>query len=330
VDSVTSRNTDCGTAGARISKIAGAPSLSWCDQLERVLLFRSGSGLVLAVAILTTCAVPAFAQRDPPPAERDKYSGAPLPPSKKRVVASPLTDRFAIRGTFFASSLNTTLRVDNNNTGLAGTTVNAEHDLGLKSRVNQGRVEMYIRMRERNRLRVDFFESDRSASHQLSLPVNFADQSFRVGDVATTSMDLRMFGLTYTYSVLKTQRFELGTGLGVDLIQGDARGEVPARRLSQEVSGVAPFPTLALDGTWRISRRFAFVARGQYLRDTVSNFSGSLADYHADFQYRWRPNFAIGVGYSRLRVSLEVHGGSFPGLVSLDVHGPEAFFRVSY
>ena len=63
MDSVTSRNTDCGTAGARISKIAGAPSLSWCDQLERVLLFRSGSGLVLAVAILTTCAVPAFAQQ---------------------------------------------------------------------------------------------------------------------------------------------------------------------------------------------------------------------------------------------------------------------------
>jgi hypothetical protein len=294
------------------------------------LVFRSGSGLVLAVAILTTCAAPAFAQRDPPPAERDKYSGAPLPPKKTRVIPSPLTDRFAIRGTFFGSSVNTTLRVDNSTTALSGTTVNAEHDLGLKSRVNQGRVEMYIRMRERNRLRVDFFESDRSASHRLDVPIHFADQSFRLGDVAATTLDFRMFGLTYTYSVLKTQRFELGTGLGIDLIQGDARGEVPARRLSQEVSGVAPFPTLALDGTWRISRRFAFVARGQYLRDTVSNFSGSLADYHADFQYRWRPNFAIGLGYTRLRAFLEVRGGSFPGLVSLDVHGPEAFFRVSY
>jgi hypothetical protein len=294
------------------------------------LAFRSGSRLALAVVILTTCAAPAFAQRDPPPAEHDKYSGAPLPPTKKRVVPSPLTDRFAVRGTFFDSSVSTTLRVDNNATGLTGTTVSGERDLGMKGRVYQGRVEMYIRMRERNRLRVDFFESDRSGSKTLTQPINFADQTFRLGDVAVSSLDFRMFGLTYTYSVLKTERFELGTGLGVYLLQGDARGQVPARQLSQEVSGVAPFPTMALDGTWRISRRFAFVARGQYLRDTVSNFSGSLADYHADFQYRWRPNFAIGVGYTELRVSLEVHGGSFPGLVALNVHGPEAFFRVSY
>ena len=292
--------------------------------LNRALTSRSGGWLALAATILTACAAAASA------AERDKYSGAPLPPQKKRQVPSPITDRFAVRGTFFDSAVNTTLRVDKSRSTVPGTTVSAERDLGLRGRVYQGRLEMYIRLRERNRLRVDYFETDRSATHQLSKQVNFADQTFNATDVAVSSLDLRMFGLTYTYSVFKRERFELGAGLGVYLLQGDARGQVPARELSQEVSGVAPFPTLALDGTWRISSRFAFVARGQYLSDTLSNFSGSLADYHADFQYRWRPNFAIGAGYSQLRLSLEVQRGSFPGLVALNVRGPEVFFRVSY
>jgi hypothetical protein len=271
---------------------------------------------------------PNMGRGDPPPAEHDKYSGAPLPPTTSHTVPSPITDRFALRGSFFDSAVSTSLRVDSR--AGPGTLVSAERDLGLRGRVYQGRVELYIRMRERNRLRVDYFESDRSGNKALAIPVSFADQSFRKGDVANTELDLRMFGLTYTYSVLKFERFELGAGVGVYLMQGDARGQVPARELSQEVSGVAPVPTVALDSTVRISRRFAFVARGQYMNGSSNNFNGSLADYHTDLQYRWRPNFAIGAGYSQMRFSLQVHGGSFPGLIALNVRGPELFFRVSY
>src|SRR6185437_7433843 len=170
--------------------------------------------LLSAAVISVTCAAPAVAQNEPPPAQHDKYSGAPLPPTTEHIVPSPITDRFALRGTFFDSAVTTSLRVDSDRTG-QGTLVNAERDLGLRGRVYQGRVEMYIRMRERHRLRVDYFESDRSGNKALTIPINFADQSFRKGDVANTELDLRMFGLTYTYSVLRYERFELGTGLGV-------------------------------------------------------------------------------------------------------------------
>jgi hypothetical protein len=298
---------------------------------ERVLAYRNGSWLALGATILAMCAAaPAVAQSDPPPARRDKYSGAPLPPTKQHQVPSPITDRFAVRASYFDSRLNTSLRVDSTTTGTPGTLVSAEKDLGLPAHVNQGRVELYIRMLERHRLRVDYYESDRSGSQALTKPINFANETFLPGDVAVTSFDFRMFGLTYTYSLVHMERFELGAGVGIYFLEGDARGKVPARQLSQEVSGVAPFPTLALDGTWRISTRFSFVARGQYFSDSVSNASGTLGDYHADFQYRWRPNFAVGLGYTQLRSALRILSGSFPGYVSLDAHGPEFFFRVSY
>src|SRR5262249_21684002 len=155
-------------------------------------------------------------------------------------------------------------------------------------------IEIMFRLRERNRLRVDYFETNRRADHVIGRQILFGDETFASGDRVTSSIDWRQFALTYTYSALRTDRLELGAGLGIHLLQAEARGAVAAKQLRQEVSGAGAFPTIPVDFTWRISRRFAFTARGQYFRAKVSRFEGSLAEYHADFQYRWKPNFSLG------------------------------------
>ena len=47
-------------------------------------------------------------------------------------------------------------------------------------------------------------------------------------------------------------------------------------------------------------------------------------------QFRWRPNFAFGLGYSRMRIDLDVHDDDEPFLFDLECKGPEAFFRASF
>lgn len=280
--------------------------------------------LVVAVAVASAAAAPVHA-------ERDKYSGAPLPPDKKHTVPSPITDHFYVEGAFFSPKVTTTLRVDNStNVGFIGSVVSAEDDLGLKSHVNQGRIELMFRMRERNKLRVTYYELDRSGQKALNRTIQFGDQTFLVTDIASSSLDWRMFALTYTYELLHFERFEAGLGIGVYLMQGEAQGQVLAKQQRQEISGVAPYPTAALDATWRISRRFALTGRAQYLDATINNFSGAFGDYHFDLQYRWTPNFTLGAGYSRFALSMGISGGSFPGLLNLNVRGPEGFFRFSF
>jgi hypothetical protein len=265
----------------------------------------------------------------PAQAERDPLSGAPVAPSKKREIPSPITDRFYVRGTFYSPAIRTSLQVDAQ-AGTAGTLIGGEKDLGMKGRVPQGRIELMIRMRKRNKLRVDYFATDRSGSHVLQRQIQFGDQLFAVNDVATSNLEWRTFGLTYTYSLLQTERFELGLGIAVHFLEADARGAVEARQLRQEVSGAGAFPTIPLDFTWRISRRFALTARGQYFHASVNGFQGSLGEYHGDFQYRWKPNFSVGAGYTIMKYSLDVNDASFPGLFRMDVRGPEAFFKVSF
>jgi len=250
-------------------------------------------------------------------------------PQHERRSASPITDHFSLRGTFFPASLRTDLHLDSS-AGVPGTSVNAEHDLGLKGHLNQGRMELIFRLRERHRLRVDYFGSDRDGDRVLNRQIFFGGNTFMSGDLVQSDLQYSMLGFTYTYSVIRTERFELGAGLGVHLLQADARATDVTLTQHAESSGVGAFPTPALDATWAISQRFAFTARAQYLSTTINRIHGELGDYHTDLQYRWRPNFEVGLGYEEIRTQLSVQRSSTPSGFALSVKGPEAFVRVSF
>ena len=133
--------------------------------------------------------------------------------------------------------------------GCIGTPVNAEHDLGLPDRLQQGRVEFMFRLRERSKVRVDYFDADRSGSQVLAHDVVFGNETFAAGQLAQTSLDWQQFDITYTYSFIRNSRFELGSGLAVYFLQVDAIGQVPARNQRQEVTGgdAVPRPAARFD-----------------------------------------------------------------------------------
>ncbi len=290
----------------------------------RIWLAPAATLFVLNAVASVALAQEGDSPRSPPPREL-------LQPPKKGLQASPITDRFALRLSYFQPSIDTFLRLDRSDTGRAGTNLNVENDLGLDDSANMFRAEMIIRLRERNRLRVDYFKTTRYGDKVLNQTINFGDQTFQVADRAQTSLDYRALGLTYTRSVLYFDRFELGVGLGIALLEGHAKGEVVARNIREKEDGVAPYPTLALDTTWRISKRWSLNARAQTFTAHLTDFTGSLSDYHGDIQYRWRRNFAFGLGYTSLRIRAEsTDTDNMPGKFNQDIEGPELFIRASF
>ncbi len=189
---------------------------------------------------------------------------------------------------------------------------------------------MIFRLRERNRLRVDYFKLGRSGDVIITGPISFGNQVFNANDRVQTLLDWRQLGLTYTRSVWRSERVEVGVGLGIALLEAKARGEVPARNVREDRSGVGAFPTLALDGTWRISKRWSLTGRGQQFSAHVSDFHGLMSEYHGDVQYRWAGNFAFGLGYTRMRTHVDVANSDFAGLYHQDLSGGELFIRASF
>jgi hypothetical protein len=282
----------------------------------------------VAVPLLLCAAATATAATAVRAADGYAADDAYLP--RKRAVSSPITDRFALRATYIPATVHTVLRVDPKGVPLGGTTLSAERDLGLASSNPDGRLELMARLGERNRLRVDYVQLDRSGNAQLGRTIVFGDETFLANEEAHTTLNWKMMGFTYTRALVQTDRFEAGAGLGIHLIQVDAIGAVPALFESHETSEVGAFPTIALEAMWRISRRFAFTGRGQYFGTTINGFTGSLGDYHGDFQYRWRSALAIGVGYSYMRASFQSLTHGTPGRFTLSMAGPELFARVAF
>ncbi len=252
---------------------------------------------------------------------------APLRGAKQ--VPSPITDRFAVRGIYFQPKLTTDARFDSD-AGTPGTPFSGEADLGLDDEANQGRMELMLRMRDRHRVRIDYLKLDRYGESTLTRPIVYRNTTYFTGDRVLSDFNVRMLGLTYAGSVLRRERLELGLGLGLHLLEAAANAEVRARNVNEEGSGVGVLPTLAVDGNWRISSRWALTGRAQYLAVSTSDVDGRLADYHLDVQYRWRPNFALGIGWSKLTLDVDITDADLPGRVALESVGPEIFFRVSF
>jgi hypothetical protein len=284
--------------------------------------------LTAAVVLLALYTAPALADRDP-------QSGAPLPPKQRLKSDSPITDHFFIRGSWYGPTMRTDLRVDPSNPqpGQTGTAFNAENTLGLPDKLNKGRVEFMFRLRDRNKVRVDYFEADRTGNTTLDQNIVFNNTVFHAGVPTQSEFDWKQFDITYTYSFIRNNRFEVGTGLALYFLQIDAlMVQTPPfeRELRQEVSAATPFPALPLDLTWRVSSRWSATGRIAYLKAAVSGFHGFYADSHADLQYRVNGNFVLGAGYTQTRASLARSSGSFPGTVNLSISGPEAFIRFSF
>ena len=295
-------------------------------------------GLILLLCLLNTgCALWRRDREEPVEnGPRQEKAEPVLKPSealkpKSLEIASPISDLFYMRGTYFEAAVDTVLRVDSTNaTTPNGTVLSGEDDLGLDDVVNQARMEFDIRMGERNHLRVDYFKLDRFKEQPLPRDIEFGDFTFEEGDVFRTKLDWRMLGLTYTYSLFRSERFEAGLGLGLHIIQAKAEGSEPGTLNSQKDSEVGPFPTIAVNGAFRISKRWAVTARGQTFTANADRFEGTLSDYHADVQYRWRKNFAVGIGYSSIQIDLDVRDADQPFLFQMDTSGPELFFRAAF
>lgn len=248
---------------------------------------------------------------------------------KSLELASPVSDRFYMRATYFPASVETLLRLDPNNID-QGSTLSGEDDLGLDDQVDQGRMEFDIRMGERGHVRIDYFKLNRFSEQPLPRDIVFGDFTFEEGTNFRSKMDWRVLTTTYTYSLFRGERFEAGLGLGIHLIEAKAEGGEPGTLDREEASEVGIFPTIAANLAFRISKRWSFTARGQQFSASPDDFEGKMSDYHADLQYRWRKNFAIGLGYSVIETDVEVFDDDNPLLFNLKTSGPEIFFRVSF
>ena len=244
---------------------------------------------------------------------------------------SPTEERVRLSLGFFYYSSNTNLRVDSS-AGTAGTPLVAEDDFGLDKHNFEAKFQAMVRVGERHRVRFDYFSLDRTGSKTLDQSYVFKDVVLQPNDPLNATLSMRVLGVTYGYSFIHREHFEIAATLGVNVTDLSARARVTTavRHVDQSIDQAGPLPLAGLDATWVISKRFYLDGRAQYARASISDFDGSLGFYEVDALYRLRPNIAFGAGYSLVKADLTDTKKGDSGIFDFDTKGPTAFVRVAF
>jgi hypothetical protein len=244
---------------------------------------------------------------------------------------SPTNERVRLSLGFMHVSSTTGIRLDSTQ-GLPGTFLDAENDLGLARSNFEPKFQAMVRAGERHRLRFDYFTLNRTAQTTLTRPFVYRDVVLQTGDPVQSALSMRTLGITYEYSFLHREKFELAATLGINDTDISARAQVrtQTRHVDQREDHAGPLPTLGLDSTYVLSKRFYLDARAQYVRAAIDHLTGSLGFYEFAALYRLRANVSFAVGYTEVKTTLVPRQPSTSGRFDFSSKGPEAFVRIAF
>jgi hypothetical protein len=244
---------------------------------------------------------------------------------------SPVDERVRLSLGFMHVSSTTDLRLDSS-AGVPGTQINAEQVLGLDGSDFEPMFQAMVRVGERHRLRFDYFTLDRTGQAILGAPIVFRDVVLRTSDPVQTNLSLRTLGINYEYSFIHRQKFELAATVGLNDtdLSAQARVFTQTRHVDQKEDQAGPLPTVGLDSTYVLSKRFYLDGRAQYFKVAVDHLNGSLGFYEFAGLYRLRPNISFALGYTMVKASLDSRQPKTSGRFDFDSKGPEFFVRIAF
>src|SRR6185437_3531942 len=134
------------------------------------------------------------------------------------VQAGPLDDTFDLSLGAFILSTKTTVRADGSPAPGApveiGTPIDVERQLDISDRASF-RLDGYWRFLERHKLRVMYFDENRSGDKTITDEIVFRGQTYPVNTQISTRFDTVVAELAYEYAFLKGEHYELAGSIGI-------------------------------------------------------------------------------------------------------------------
>ena len=235
-------------------------------------------------------------------------------------------------GAFFLAT-GSEVRLDGEAAG-TGTKIDWENEFHVDDR-DQFRIDAFWRFASRHKVRLMYFENDRSNSIVLSRDIHFGDYVFPLDLKVDTFFNTRIVELAYEYTFLQRDNLELSASIGIHdtRVEAGLRGKLSTTGAGgsvelvdvQEVgSADGPLPVLGLRVLWDMGHDFYFDGIAQYFVTSIDEYDGRIEDYKVGVTWYPLRNAGIGLGYNRFVTKLDVEKQSFMGQLKLQYDGPLA------
>ncbi len=250
--------------------------------------------------------------------------------------SGPLVERFNVSlGGFFVEQ-DVSLRLDGEGQA-TGSQIDWEREFGMSDK-DSFRLDAFWRFAPRHKVRLMWFENNRSAASTLTRDITFGDTTFTVDAEVDVSLDQRIIELAYEYAFVQRDNFELAGTFGVHNLSFEAgiSGEVTSPggggTVDATESGEAdgPLPVVGLRLFWHMGANFYLDGVAQFFAVDYEDFSGSLTDLKLGVTWYPFEHFGVGLGYNDFTSRLDVDGERFEGELRLEYGGPMAWVTAGF
>jgi hypothetical protein len=265
--------------------------------------------LLLAVFLLST-PLPAAAQTAEAPQEASEVAAVADDDRKDRYERrAGRRDRFYfnVGGVFLGHD---TIDQLNARDAPLGTVIDWEDVFGLPERTTDLRVEGHFKLAPRHRFRFSWYNTRRSGEALiLEGGLQWGEITIPEDVIVTSSWNTRLIRGDYRYSIILSDRVDVGLALGVYLLRVESRIDINAVNLKDEASVSAPLPVVGIDIEWDFADNFVFRGGYQLLGVKVGDTTkvdGSWSEIRARVEWMPTRNFGLGIGYLGGRVDVNV------------------------
>lgn len=242
--------------------------------------------------------------------------------------ADPVFDEgFVVSLGTFGLETKTEMRVDGT-TG-TGDEVNVEEDLGFQDQ-QRFRIDFDWRFAQNHKLRVMWFNNDRSNSRTLAQDVTIGDTTYLAGTTVTAALNTDVLELAYEYSFWRGADWELTGSFGLHtlMFEYDIDGAIDT---PAEADATGPLPVLGLRYQKRFAGSWFLDLQGQYFAIAIGDIDGRIDDYKFNLTYRFADHWGVGAGYNQFTTRIEGDDpNSFDGVLSWRYGGPMLFLSANF
>ncbi|MNK15786.1 hypothetical protein D3C87_339360 [compost metagenome] len=246
----------------------------------------------------------------------------------------PGEEKFLFQLGYFLPSFDTKLRVDNDD-GTRGDEVNLEKDLGFDHQETTILASATWRMSPRNRLSVGYFRFHRTATKVIDKQIEIGDEVYPVNAELQSDITLNIIPISYSYSFLKTDKWEVAGTLGVQWstitfdIKGSASAGGPGADAHVRADALAPLPLVGVDATYFMTKKWHVGGNlGVFyykLGSANINFEGTVGNATLNTDY-WFSNYVgAGVALNWFVLNLDAAEKRWDGDFKYSYFGPQIY-----
>ncbi|HKE44593.1 MAG TPA: hypothetical protein VKB41_08645 [Steroidobacteraceae bacterium] len=209
-----------------------------------------------------------------------------------------------------------------------------EFDLGDKDQI---RLDAFWRFAERHKIRLMYFQNNRSNTKVTDREITFNGDVYPVNSSVTASLDEKIIELAYEYAFYKTDTLELSGSAGLHTLKFEPKlsatltsGPNTGTFQTSDASVTGPLPVLGFHALWDMGHNLYLDGLVQFFYISFDEFDGSITDGKVTLTWMPWQNIGFGVGWNSFKTRVDVSKSGFDGKLKFGYGGAIVFVTFAF